>query len=80
MYTPEMATAFKAIVPPKNFGLTIYDNDNFVTLEINPKDLINLLDEDKPIVVKYINDVKSTLEELGAIVFVVREALESNVD
>jgi len=80
MYTPEMATAFKAIVPPKNFGLTIYDNDNFVTLEINPKDLINLLDEDKPAVVKYINDVKSTLEELGAIVFVVREALEENVD
>ena len=80
MYTPEMATAFKAIVPPKNFGLTIYDNDNFVTLEINPKDLVDLLDEDKTTVVKYINDVKNTLEELGAIVFIVREALESNVD
>jgi hypothetical protein len=80
MYTPDMATAFKAIVPPKNFGLTIYDNDNFVTLEINPKDLVNLLDEDKTAVVKYINDVKSILEELGAIVFIVREALESNVD
>jgi hypothetical protein len=80
MYTPEMATAFKAIVPPKNFGLTIYDNDNFVTLEINPKDLVDLLDEDKTAVVKYINDVKSILEELGAIVFIVREALESNVD
>ena len=80
MYTPEMATAFKTIVPPKNFGLTIYDNDNFVTLEINPKDLIDLLDEDKTAVVKYINDVKSILEELGAIVFIVREALESNVD
>jgi hypothetical protein len=80
MYTPEMATAFKAIVPPKNFGITIYDNDNFVTLEISPKDLVNLLDEDKPAVVKYINDVKRTLEELGAIVFVVREALEENVD
>lgn len=80
MYTPEMATAFKAIVPPKNFGLTVYDNDNFVTLEINPKDLVDLTDKDKPAVVKYINDVKSTLEELGAIVFIVREALEPNVD
>lgn len=80
MYTPEMATAFKSIIPPKNFGITIYDNDNFITLEINPKDLINLLDEDKPVVVKYINDVKNTLEELGAIVFVVREALEEHVD
>jgi hypothetical protein len=80
MYTPEMATAFKTIVPPKNFGITIYDNDNFVTLEINPKDLVDLLDEDKTIIVKYINDVKNTLEQLGAVVFIVREALNDNVD
>lgn len=78
MYTPEMATAFKQIVPPKNFGVVLYDNDSFITVQVDPKDLVNLLDEDKPAVVKYINDVKEMLEKFGAIVFIVREAIDSD--
>jgi hypothetical protein len=76
MYTPEMATAFKAITPPKNFGVVLLENEDFITIQIDPKDLINLLDEDKPAVIQYINDVKKTLEDHGAIVMILRQALE----
>jgi hypothetical protein len=76
MYTLEMATAFKAITPPKNFGVTILENDDFLTIQIDPNDLVNLSDEDKPAVVEYINAVKKAFEDEGAVVLIVREALE----
>lgn len=76
MYTPDMATAFKSIVPPNNFGVVILDSDDFLTIQIDPKDLLSIAEEDKVSVVKYINDVKKTFEDLGAVVLIVREALE----
>lgn len=76
MYTPEMATAFKSIVPPKNFGLTILENPDFITLQIEPKDLIDLSEDRKQEIVKYINDVKLALENLDARIYVVRKPLE----
>jgi len=76
MYTPEMASAFKSIVAPDNFGVILYENDDFITMEIDPKDLVNLSDEDKIKAVDYVNNVKKTLESFGAIVFIVRKALE----
>ena len=71
-----MATAFKAIVPPKNFGVVLLENDDFITIQIDPKELLAVPEEDLESAVKYINDVKSTLEGLGAIVMILREALE----
>jgi hypothetical protein len=76
MYTPEMATAFKAIKPPKNFGLVILENPDFITLQIEPKDLIDLSEDRKQEIVKYINDVKLALENLDARIYVVRKPLE----
>jgi hypothetical protein len=76
MYTPEMATAFKSIVPPKNFGLTILENPDFITLQVEPKDLIDLSEDRKQEIVKYINDVKLALENLDARIYVVRKPLE----
>jgi hypothetical protein len=76
MYTAEMATAFKAIVPPKNFGVVLLENDDFITIQIDPKELLAVPEEDLEVVVKYINDVKFALESLGAIVMILREALE----
>ena len=76
MYTLEMATAFKAIVPPKNFRLTVMENPDFLTLVIDPADLENLDREQAEPVAKYINDVKKAFENEGAIVFVVRVVLE----
>lgn len=76
MYTKEMATAFHEIVPPTNFGVILYDNDDYLTLKVDTDELLNLSDKEREDAVKYINDVKHVLEELGAIVLVVREALE----
>lgn len=71
-----MATAFKAITPPNNFGVVILENENFLTIQIDPRDLTTLLDKDKPTVVEYINNVKKTLEDHGAVVMILREAIE----
>jgi hypothetical protein len=76
MYTVEMATAFKAIVPPENFGVTILDAGDFLTVQIDPEDIESLLDNQVDDAVKYINDVKKALESHGAIVYIVREALK----
>lgn len=76
MYTAEMATAFRAIVPPKNFGVVLLENDDFITIQIDPKELMQVPDEEKEQAVKYVNDVKKTLEALGAVILIVREALE----
>jgi hypothetical protein len=76
MYTEEMAKAFKSIVPPENFGVTILENDDFVTVMIDPEQIESLLDDQVEPAVKYINDVKKALEDQGAIVFIVREALK----
>lgn len=71
-----MATAFRAIVPPKNFGVVLLENDDFITIQIDPKELMQVPDEEKEQAVKYVNDVKKTLEALGAVILIVREALE----
>lgn len=76
MYTLEMATAFKSIVPPENFKLTVLENDDFLTLLIDPEDIENLEDHQVEPAVKYINDVKKVLENEGAVVFVVRDVLK----
>ena len=80
MYTPEMASAFKAIVPPQNFGVTLYENDDFITMEIDPKELVDISEEKAIEITKYINDVKKTLEDFGATVFIVRNAIGENND
>ena len=71
-----MATAFRAIVPPKNFGVVLLENDDFITIQIDPKELLAVADNGIEDAVKYINDVKSMLEGFGAIVLILREALE----
>jgi hypothetical protein len=72
----EMAKAFKAIKSPKNFGVVIYDNDDFVTIKINPEKLLNLTTKQIEDITEYLNKVKKTFESFGAIVFIVRDTLE----
>jgi hypothetical protein len=76
MYTLEMATAFKSIVPPENFKVVILENNDFLTILIDPEDIEALSDEQAEPAVKYINDVKKALENEGATVFVVRDVLK----
>ena len=76
MYTPEMATAFRAIVPPKNFGVILLENDDFMTIQIEPEEILKLNQDEIPQAVQYINDVKNALESFGVPVLIVREPLD----
>ena len=73
MYTDAMRMAFHSIRPPKNFKLTIVDNDHFITVKANESDFLRLLDEEKRSAVEYMIRVKKALEDNGAIVLLVRE-------
>ena len=76
MYTLEMAEAFKGVQPPSNFGVTILDAGDFITVSVDPEDLLKLTDDEKMDAVQYVKDVKQALESAGAIVLVVREAVQ----
>jgi hypothetical protein len=52
------------------------ENDDFLTIVIDPEDIESLADDQVEPAVKYINDVKKALEDEGAIVFIVRDVLE----
>lgn len=58
---------------PKGFGVTIIDNDTFLTVKASEKAFMSLLDEDKRRAVEYMVRVKKALEDNGAIVLLVRE-------
>jgi hypothetical protein len=75
MYTDGMRAAVHSLAhhAPKNFGLTIIDNDNFLTVRASEKEFMSLLDEDKRRAVEYMVRVKNALEDNGAIVLLVRE-------
>jgi len=76
MYTEAMSKAFQSIKGPENFKITIFDSGEFITMMIDPEDIESLLDNQVDDAVQYINDVKKALEELGAVVYIVREALK----
>ena len=76
MYTEEMRKAVHSINTPKNFGVTIIDNDNFLTIKLNEKDFINMFHDQKIEAVQYVAKVKDALEQNGAIVLVTREAIK----
>jgi hypothetical protein len=75
MYTDGMRTAVHSLKhhAPKGFGLTIVDNDHFLTVKANEKEFMSLYDEDKRRAVEYMIRVKKALEDNGAIVLLVRE-------
>lgn len=70
-----MSKAFKAIRAPKNFGVTLYDNPDFITIEIDPHELIALTEKQQIKAVEYVNKVKKTLEGFGAVILVVRKEI-----
>lgn len=76
MYTETMRKAVHSIVPPKNFGINIIDNENFLTIKLNEKDFLKMFHDEKIAAVQYIAKVKAALEENGAIVLVTREVIK----
>lgn len=75
MYTDYMRTAVRSLDghAPKGFGVTIIDNEHFLTVKASEKQFMSLLDEDKRRAVEYMVRVKKALEDNGAIVLLVRE-------
>jgi hypothetical protein len=76
MYTDAMKRAFRSITPPKNFGVQLIDNDNFITVKAKEEVFMRLADEDKRSAIEYMVRVKKALEDNGAIVLLVREGGE----
>lgn len=76
MYTDEMRRAVHSITTPKNFGVSIIDNDTFLTIKLNEKDFMPMLHDEKIEAVQYVAKVKDALEQNGAIVLVTREVLQ----
>ena len=76
MYTDSMKKAFHSIAAPKNFGVQVIDNDNFLSVKVDPRSLVRLDHDGKIAAVEYIIKVKKALEQNGAIVLLTREAIK----
>lgn len=76
MYTDEMKRAFHNISAPKNFSISLIDNEHFLTIKLDEKAFLPLSHDEKIEAVKYVAQVKSALEMNGAIVLVTREVLK----
>lgn len=75
MYTDMMKAAFHSITAPRGFYLDVIDNEHFITLRINEKVFMNLLHDEKIQALQYTMRVKDALEQNGAIVMIVRNAV-----
>ena len=76
MYTDAMRRAFHSIIAPKNFGITLIDNDTFLTIKLNERSFLHMSHDEKLEAVKYVAIVKKALEMEGAIVLVTREPIK----
>lgn len=76
MYTDSMRRAFHSIIAPKNFGITLIDNDTFLTIKLNERSFLHMSHDEKLEAVKYVAIVKKALEMEGAIVLVTREPIK----
>jgi hypothetical protein len=76
MYTDQMRKAFRSITPPKNFGVDLIDNDNFIVVRADENKFIRLHHDEKIEAVEYMVRVKKALEDCGAIVMLMRKAIQ----
>lgn len=76
MYTDSMRKAFHSVVPPKNFAISLIDNEHFLTIKLDERSFLPLSHDEKIEAVKYVTQVKKALEMEGAIVLVTRQPLQ----
>lgn len=78
MYTDQMKAAVHSLKhhAPKGFGLTIIDNEHFLSVRASEKQFMSLVDEEKRRAVEYMVRIKNALELNGAVVLLVREGGE----
>lgn len=73
-----MSDAFHAIKAPENFGVKVFDAENFITILIAPEQLIGMSEEHAKAALSYVEKIKKVFEKHGAIVHIVRPPLEKN--
>lgn len=75
-YTDSMRRAFHSIDVPKGFSIEIIDNEFFITLRADERQFLRLNHDQKIEAVVYLNRVKKALEQEGAVVQIVRKAID----
>jgi len=78
MYTKKMSDAFHAIKAPENFGVKVFDAENFITILIAPEQLLKLDENQAKDAIAYVEKVKKVFEKHGAIVHIVRPPLSKD--
>ncbi len=76
MYTDTMRRAFKSISAPKDFGVSVIDNEHFLTIKLNEYYFLWMSHDEKMQALQYVVQVKKALEMEGAIVLVTREPIK----
>ena len=76
MYTDSMRRAFHSIQAPKGFGVTIIDNEAFLTVKLDERQFVRMGHDEKIQALQYVVNLKKALEMEGAVVLVTREALK----
>ena len=76
MYTDAMRRAFHTVQAPKGNGVTIIDNDAFLTVKLDEKQFVAMAHDEKIQALQYVVNLKKALEMEGAIVVVTREVLK----
>jgi hypothetical protein len=76
VYTDKMRMAFHSVPAPKNFGVSLIDNEHFLTIKLDERSFINMTHDEKLNAIKYVSMIKKALEEEGAIVLVTREVIK----
>ena len=76
MYTDAMQRAFRSILPPRGFMVDIIDNEHFLSVRANESKFMMLDEFEKRRAIEYMVKVKKALEDNGAIVMLVREAVK----
>jgi hypothetical protein len=72
-YTKKMWDAFNNIECPGGFHIKVEDNLFFLKVIVDEEQYNNMTEESKPVVYGYLNEVKKTLEDLGASVLLIQE-------
>lgn len=77
MYTYKMARAFRSLDNhcPKGFSVELADNDQFITIRVDPDQISKLDDFNQRRATEYLFKVKHALENEGAVILIVRKAI-----
>lgn len=75
-YTDEMRRAFNNLSAPKGLKVDILDNEDFLVVKVDEISFMKMDDFGKRRSLEYLVRLKNALEDAGAFVLVVRDAIK----